>query len=403
MKWIYPLCLIILLSYVATLNGEKNRINENSMKKMKEHMAKIRNLIRNLNEEDTGSSDDSGPSDDSSGNDPNANTTDTTDPGLTALTTAEFAENRDAEVQLLGIYGFEEGPPITFFSFFLFIGRSIPNTIVFTLEILFDSRLRRLNKVEKVPATCKKADSSDNEGAIKYKCTADYDKSLGTPKQIVVDPDVKVDGKTYSATKGDINFSEQAQKNSLDLKEAPSTKIDKMYNLANGVKKENSNNFIISGDIDESNNIKVGDDFTLYVYDKDTKPQKEQKVSCKVQSVKDKHYEIKCTPSEEVKGVIQNSQMISPDGSTAINIRMKNSSDDKLDFTPGGAHTIKNNPIYRKSSSGLSGGAIAGIVIACAVVLIIASIIAMMMRKPAVPVNNASTVVGLRTVDNYTE
>ena len=63
----------------------------------------------------------------------------------------------------------------------------------------------------------------------------------------------------------------------------------------------------------------------------------------------------------------------------------------------------RNNPIYRKSSSGLSGGAIAGIVIACAVVLIIGSVIAMMMRKPQVPLDNSASVVGLRTVDNYSQ
>ena len=56
---------------------------------------------------------------------------------------------------------------------------------------------------------------------------------------------------------------------------------------------------------------------------------------------------------------------------------------------------------YRKSSSGLSGGAIAGIVIACVVALIAASIAAIMLRKPTVaqPVEN-TTAVQLRTVEN---
>ena len=55
---------------------------------------------------------------------------------------------------------------------------------------------------------------------------------------------------------------------------------------------------------------------------------------------------------------------------------------------------------YPKSSSGLSGGAIAGIVIACVAVLIAASIAAIMLRKPApIPMEN-TTVVGLKTVDN---
>ena len=58
-----------------------------------------------------------------------------------------------------------------------------------------------------------------------------------------------------------------------------------------------------------------------------------------------------------------------------------------------------NNIYYRKNSSGLSGGAIAGIVIACVVVLAAASIAAIMLRKPSPPIDN-TTVVGLKTVEN---
>ena len=57
------------------------------------------------------------------------------------------------------------------------------------------------------------------------------------------------------------------------------------------------------------------------------------------------------------------------------------------------------NNRYIKTSSGLSGGAIAGIVIACVVVLVAASIAAIMLRKPSAPIDN-STVVGLKSTDN---
>ena len=67
--------------------------------------------------------------------------------------------------------------------------------------------------------------------------------------------------------------------------------------------------------------------------------------------------------------------------------------------TPIRAGVSGNNIYYRKNSSGLSGGAIAGIVIACVVVLAAASIAAIMLRKPSPPIDN-TTVVGLKTVEN---
>jgi len=58
-----------------------------------------------------------------------------------------------------------------------------------------------------------------------------------------------------------------------------------------------------------------------------------------------------------------------------------------------------NRSIYRKSSSGLSGGSIAGIVIACAAALIIATILALALKGPKAPVASNSSIVGLKTDD----
>ena len=68
-------------------------------------------------------------------------------------------------------------------------------------------------------------------------------------------------------------------------------------------------------------------------------------------------------------------------------------------ITAGPSSSSNSRTFYRKSSSGLSGGAIAGIVIACVVALAAASIAAIMLRKPAPPIDN-TTVVGLKTVEN---
>ena len=54
----------------------------------------------------------------------------------------------------------------------------------------------------------------------------------------------------------------------------------------------------------------------------------------------------------------------------------------------------------KKSSSGLSGGAIAGIIIACVAVLVIASILAIILRKPKPPIDTSTTVIGLQNSEN---
>ena len=79
-----------------------------------------------------------------------------------------------------------------------------------------------------------------------------------------------------------------------------------------------------------------------------------------------------------------------------LTVYMLNGPDDPTPLTTSSVSRYT----YPKSSSGLSGGAIAGIVIACVAVLIAASIAAIMLRKPApIPMEN-TTVVGLKTVDN---
>ena len=69
---------------------------------------------------------------------------------------------------------------------------------------------------------------------------------------------------------------------------------------------------------------------------------------------------------------------------------------DTLDDTAAIATPSSSRYTYNRSSSGLSGGAIAGIVIACVVALAAASIAAIMLRKPAPPVDN-TTIVDLKT------
>ena len=326
--------------------------------------------------------------------------------------TVPATNNRRAGIQLIAFNSFVPEPrKVTFRTYFVFIGRTPPRFIMFTLTIVY-GKLRFLQELTKnTTSNCTLVGEPENqdEENVQYDCEAP--KENMDIDQIVVNPDIQLvndDGKieAVSAASGDINFSDEASVSLQNLQKA--TGSFKMYQLKKGTLDQTAKDyFIIKGTI-ENYNGKTGENLRLVVYDNsDPSNIKEQNVTCITDKVTGTNYEFKCTPKENVYGNIHLSPMYN--GDIRITLNMTNDSNSKVDFKVDGGNpntnttNIRNNPIYRKSSSGLSGGAIAGIVIACAVVLIIASIVAMMLRKPAPPMNNTSSVVGLRTVDNYTE
>ena len=68
MKRILAKFLIIILSCVITLSEETRGINLKALRRMIEHMTRIKNLLRNLDEEDTTGSKDDFYSSEESGN-----------------------------------------------------------------------------------------------------------------------------------------------------------------------------------------------------------------------------------------------------------------------------------------------------------------------------------------------
>ena len=80
------------------------------------------------------------------------------------------------------------------------------------------------------------------------------------------------------------------------------------------------------------------------------------------------------------------------DNETLLQVELDNPSQEKFTMGSSGSRLT-----YNKSSSGLSGGAIAGIVIACVVALIAAAVAVIMLKKPSPPVENTTTVANLQT------
>ena len=253
------------------------------------------------------------------------------------------------------------------------------------------------------PANCTIApeDEKKEDGNIRYECYAP--KKVDDNVTEVAFLNVSFPEGT-SLTMDDVNFSEEAALAGTHLN-YQTQQINRIYRLNNGKLETQPTYFIISGTIDD-------DDFTgnfgnyplfLKVVDNETTPSTTHNVSCTPQTKGNKTYEFRCTPEPGVKGTICLSTIKYDESAISLNMTEGEYVNYLIISTPGINKGVSN---YRKSSSGLSGGAIAGIVIACIVVLIIASIVAIMLRKTGTTApfeSQTPSLVGLRSVENYSQ
>ena len=462
MKWILSISLIILLSCVSTLNGEYKKLSEKKIQSMIAHMTKIRNFLRKLEDSDT-SGEDETPSDDgssqssedSSENDgdtdpskstiPNSETpttelnatstepsteenTTTTEPTTsptpsnpppipepvtptTVLTTARvYKNNRHALVQVLKFHSFKALPGVTVMTFgmIMFFQNYPPKFYTVTIVVHHRRGFRNLadevgvNKTSN--CTLKPEDVGKIGENVRYDCEAP--KSANEEfDQVVVLPDFKLEGET-PVTLDQLSYSEQAAVAAATL-QAQTQEVANVLTLKNGEWRKNSqNDFLLIGYVQGFGGKEKENQYYIQFTNSD---ESKSNVRCSIEKIEDNNkYTFLCTPLKTINGTIHQADIFDPYTNDSITLDMEQNYENiyfQVNDPSSTGPTVpkRNNPIYRKSSSGLSGGAIAGIVIACAVVLIIGSVIAMMMRKPQVPLDNSASVVGLRTVDNYSQ
>ena len=121
-----------------------------------------------------------------------------------------------------------------------------------------------------------------------------------------------------------------------------------------------------------------------------------QNLDCILSSYNDSQYEyeLECNIIEyPIQANLNNETGIGDKKNVRINI----TGDDSLSYSGK-----INNISYKKNSSGLSGGAIAGIVIACGAVLILATVLVLLFKRgDQKAIVNESNAVGLKSFDNY--
>ena len=322
---------------------------------------------------------------------------------------------------------------ITYNTLFSFLNIIIAFIINLRLRIAYSfGRLRNLqdeSAAESVPSTCyinnpELAGKNGTGGNIKYDCnaTTTYNATDITNVTINTDVPLKADNQSFSFENVTFNGNSSEEASNLVSTEGVNIEGDPIeIRDADITVEEDKVVFTgtVAGDEGASTAKAMYDGketFTMLLSDFSSGEEKFEEYDCQISSYTadgdNGKVDMTCkTPNKNLKNPnafnFDDSLSI---GERVVTLHMKEGVSTPVNWEVVSTDTDKttdatktdavNNISYRKNSSGLSGGAIAGIVIACAVVLIAASIVAMMLRKPAPPLDN-TTVVGLKTVDNY--
>jgi hypothetical protein len=281
--------------------------------------------------------------------------------------------------------------------------------IRFTLNIYL-SNLRELNieNAETTKAICTRNDTF-KDTSTKYECEADATVAAENFKKIEAFKDFEYTTDTNNnfvkTISKDIDFTPTVKEALKDISvpQSPNIYIAKIKEAT----VDNSKNpkFIITGQLAGSNadKIKVVANTKKIPFRFHNKTMEGESINaeCDVEDNSTTNFVLKCDP-KGFRGTLYLYQANGTVDDIDVFIETKDDNNDRVEITDSKDNI--NNIVYRKNSSGLSGGAIAGIIIACGValiIIIIITILALYLRGPKAQVNNNSSIVGLKTVDNY--
>lgn len=294
---------------------------------------------------------------------------------------------------------------IQFVVFIRYINISPFYRVTFTLKFVYNVYTSRGleegeikgEKEENTTTICTYTGERDPEtGVCIYNCDAEAE---GDPFKSESYNDMKFydrNGNPIDVPIGDINFSPEAEMAAKNLTLQVSN-INHMVTFDNAeIYNSNSSLFYIKGQLNggKKDVIAQQNKITFTFNDKLTDTKKN--VTCDVVKHDTEDFHIRCEPLVNITGSIFQSNGSVDDIAISVN-----------STPPDDVNIVKYNQYsnikWRKNSSGLSGGAIAGIVIACAIALILITILAMLWRRRKVIQTNNSTIVGLQTSENQQE
>ena len=315
-----------------------------------------------------------------------------------------------AKVQVVKFHSFKievKVPKIKFGVFFYFFGRKIVPVVIFRLRITYNSRLRNLQDesidAASVKSECVITDPSmlntelkEDEGMnVNYNCSANNTKNE-TNINVTLNTDVALalvseNGTTETLSFDEVNFNGNSSEESQNLQnnEEVMTGAGSLKETEYSV---NKTILTLKGDFAPGNLLSENSVIPMAILNrKSGGGYVADEYNCTVLS---DGLECDTTGNPLYTTVEQLHLSSGSQDGKILTVEMKNWKENSTVIS-----TRQGNRFYSRSSSGLTGGAIAAIVIACVVAIIGASIAIIMFRKPTPPIDN-TTVVELRSADN---
>ena len=325
-------------------------------------------------------------------------------------------DSKNAPIQIIKFYNYYTVNKIKFKSIFYFFGEKIAKNIIFRLIIKYNNKIRRLDIAESIKSDCtinneqlKLVDQEGNEDIIDYECEATIERDINNIKTVSLNSDIPMillynNNKEKSVSFKDINF------NGNSAKESENLQVRKIYyekaELIDGeVILIYRDYFKIQGSFQPDDIIEDKEVFIMTFLNNTNGTKKFVEYECMAVTNKSEgENQLLCdTKKNPINTTIEDLHLSS--GISIFNnhhliiIKMKDweGKDKKIDSIYGMRFSS-----FQKNSNTLSGGAIAGIVIACVVVLIGVVVLIMIFRKPPlVPMkmNNDSSINKFESTD----
>ena len=253
--------------------------------------------------------------------------------------------------------------------------------LFFKVKINYNRILRSLEPESEEEANCIRL-SEENDDKMEYNCSINVDGNKEISQMKAVENSFQIGNKTYREST-DAFFSSYANSTFEQLNFLGANPFEKLDILSESILQENSNSFTIIGEIKNLTNYNQ----TEVILSLDPNGNGDLKnVTCSIKKLENIKYQLDCYPKTSIKGRLDGVNGKTNEGRTLL-IHKANNTDDYVDI-------LITNPVKasKNSSGGLSGGAIAGIVLACCAALIAAGLAIYFcnIKKPVKPPVNAS-------------